>query len=142
MERKVHPRKWTDENIDTMRGQLKAMGLSIDWSREFATCNPEYYLHQQRLFLDFLKKKLAYRKTAKVNWDPIENTVLANEQVIDGRGWRSGAAVEQRDLTQWFFKITGYAEELLQALERWKPRGPTSSARSSATGSASRPAPT
>ena len=106
MERKVHPRKWTYENIDTMRGQLKAMGLSIDWEREFATCDPDYYVHQQRLFLDFLKKKLAYRKTAKVNWDPVENTVLANEQVIDGRGWRSGAVVEQRDLTQWFFKIT------------------------------------
>jgi leucyl-tRNA synthetase len=117
MERKVHPRKWTYENIDTMRGQLKAMGLSIDWEREFATCNPDYYVHQQRLFLDFLKKKLAYRKTAKVNWDPVENTVLANEQVIDGRGWRSGAVVEQRDLTQWFFKITEYAEELLQALD-------------------------
>ena len=117
MERKVHPRKWTYENIDTMRGQLKAMGLSIDWEREFATCNPDYYVHQQRLFLDFLKKKLAYRKTAKVNWDPVENTVLANEQVIDGRGWRSGAVVEQRDLTQWFFKITAYAEELLEALD-------------------------
>ena len=117
MERKVHPRKWTYENIDTMRGQLKAMGLSIDWEREFATCNPDYYVHQQRLFLDFLKKKLAYRKTAKVNWDPVENTVLANEQVIDGRGWRSGAVVEQRDLTQWFFKITAFAEELLQALD-------------------------
>jgi leucyl-tRNA synthetase len=117
MERKVHPGKWTHENIDTMRGQLKAMGLSIDWEREFATCNPDYYVHQQRLFLDFLKKKLAYRKTAKVNWDPVENTVLANEQVIDGRGWRSGAVVEQRDLTQWFFKITAFAEELLQALD-------------------------
>ncbi len=117
MERKVHPRKWTYENIDTMRAQLKAMGLSIDWEREFATCNPDYYVHQQRLFLDFLKKKLAYRKTAKVNWDPVENTVLANEQVIDGRGWRSGAVVEQRDLTQWFFKITAFAEELLQALD-------------------------
>ena len=117
MERKVHPRKWTYENIDTMRAQLKAMGLSIDWEREFATCDPDYYVHQQRLFLDFLKKKLAYRKTAKVNWDPVENTVLANEQVIDGRGWRSGAVVEQRDLTQWFFKITAFAEELLQALD-------------------------
>ena len=96
IERKVHPRKWTEENIDTMRAQLKSMGVSIDWSREFATCDPSYYKHQQRLFLDFLKKKLAYRKTAKVNWDPVENTVLANEQVIDGRGWRSGAVVEQR----------------------------------------------
>jgi leucyl-tRNA synthetase len=124
MERKVHPRKWTYENIDTMRGQLKAMGLSIDWEREFATCNPDYYVHQQRLFLDFLKKKLAYRKTAKVNWDPVENTVLANEQVIDGRGWRSGAVVEQRDLTQWFFKITEYAEDLLQALDKLQPTWP------------------
>jgi leucyl-tRNA synthetase len=96
IERKVHPRKWTEENIDTMRAQLKSMGVSIDWSREFATCDPAYYKHQQRLFLDFLRKKLAYRKTAKVNWDPVENTVLANEQVIDGRGWRSGAVVEQR----------------------------------------------
>ena len=129
MERKVHPRKWTEENIDTMRGQLKAMGLSIDWSREFATCNPEYYQHQQRLFLDFFKKKvdgqpLAYRKTAKVNWDPVENTVLANEQVIDGRGWRSGAVVEQRDLTQWFFRITAFAEELLQALDKLQATWP------------------
>ena len=93
------------------------MGLSIDWSREFATCDPSYYVHQQRLFLDFFKKKLAYRKTAKVNWDPVENTVLANEQVIDGRGWRSDALVEQRDLTQWFFKITAFADELLEALD-------------------------
>src|SRR5688572_9065429 len=124
IERKVHPRKWTYENIDTMRSQLKAMGLSIDWEREFATCDPTYYVHQQRLFLDFLKKKLAYRKTAKVNWDPLENTVLANEQVIDGRGWRSGAVVEQRDLTQWFFKITEYAEELLQALDKLQPTWP------------------
>jgi leucyl-tRNA synthetase len=124
IERKVHPAKWTYENIDTMRAQLKAMGLSIDWSREFATCNPEYYAHQQRLFLDFLKKKLAYRKIAKVNWDPVENTVLANEQVIDGRGWRSGAIVEQRDLTQWFFKITAYAEELLTALDGFAGKWP------------------
>jgi len=124
MERKVHPRSWTYENIDTMRAQLKAMGVSIDWSREFATCDPDYYRHQQRLFLDFLKKKLAYRKTAKVNWDPIETTVLANEQVIDGRGWRSGAVVEQRDLTQWFFKITAYAEELLAALDDFAGKWP------------------
>jgi leucyl-tRNA synthetase len=117
MERKIHPRTWTYANIDTMRAQLKAMGVSIDWSREFATCDPAYYVHQQRLFLDFLKKKLAYRKTAKVNWDPVENTVLANEQVIDGRGWRSDAPVEQRDLTQWFFRITAFADELLQALD-------------------------
>jgi len=117
MERKIHPRTWTYANIDTMRAQLKAMGVSIDWSREFATCDPAYYVHQQRLFLDFLKKKLAYRKTAKVNWDPVENTVLANEQVIDGRGWRSDAPVEQRDLTQWFFRITAFADELLEALD-------------------------
>jgi leucyl-tRNA synthetase len=124
MERKIHPRKWTYENIDTMRAQLKAMGVSIDWSREFATCDPAYYVHQQRLFLDFLKKKLAYRKTAKVNWDPVENTVLANEQVIDGRGWRSDAPVEQRDLTQWFFKITAFADELLQALDGFAGKWP------------------
>ena len=124
MERKIHPRKWTYENIDTMRAQLKAMGLSIDWEREFATCDPVYYVHQQRLFLDFLKKKLAYRKTAKVNWDPVENTVLANEQVIDGRGWRSDAPVEQRDLTQWFFRITAFADELLAALDGFEGKWP------------------
>jgi leucyl-tRNA synthetase len=117
IERKVHPAIWTYENIDTMRAQLQSMGVSIDWSREFATCDPDYYVHQQRLFLDFLRKGLAYRKTAKVNWDPVENTVLANEQVIDGRGWRSDALVEQRDLTQWFFKITAFADELLEALD-------------------------
>src|SRR6188508_2959695 len=124
MERKIHPRKWTYENIDTMRAQLKAMGLSIDWEREFATCDPVYYVHQQRLFLDFLKKKLAYRKTAKVNWDPVENTALANEQVIDGRGWRSDAPVEQRDLTQWFFRITAFADELLEALDGFEGKWP------------------
>jgi leucyl-tRNA synthetase len=124
IERQVHPAKWTHENIDTMRAQLKAMGLSLDWTREFATCDPDYYAHQQRLFLDFLRKKLAYRKTAKVNWDPVEKTVLANEQVIDGRGWRSGAIVEQRDLTQWFFKITAYADELLKALDGFEGKWP------------------
>jgi leucyl-tRNA synthetase len=124
IERKVHPAKWTYENIDTMRAQLQAMGLSLDWTREFATCSPDYYVHQQRLFLDFLKKKLAYRKTAKVNWDPMEKTVLANEQVIDGRGWRSGAIVEQRDLTQWFFKITAFADELLEALDGFEGKWP------------------
>jgi leucyl-tRNA synthetase len=117
MERKVHPGKWTYANIDTMRGQLKSMGLSLDWSREIATCSPTYYRHQQKLFLDLLKKGLAYRKSSKVNWDPVDHTVLANEQVIDGRGWRSGALVEQRELTQWFFKITDYAEELLRDLD-------------------------
>ncbi len=116
MERKVHPGKWTYQNIDTMRGQLKSMGLSLDWSREIATCSPDYYKHQQKLFLDLLKSGLAYRKSSKVNWDPVDHTVLANEQVIDGRGWRSGALVEQRELTQWFFKITDYAQELLDDL--------------------------
>jgi leucyl-tRNA synthetase len=117
MERKVHPAEWTYQNIDTMRRQLKSMGLSLDWSREIATCSPDYYRHQQKLFLDMLKKGLAYRKSSKVNWDPVDHTVLANEQVIDGRGWRSGALVEQRELTQWFFKITEYADELLEALQ-------------------------
>ena len=117
MERKVHPAEWTYQNIDTMRRQLRSMGLSLDWSREIATCSSDYYRHQQKLFLDMLKKGLAYRKSSKVNWDPVDHTVLANEQVIDGRGWRSGALVEQRELTQWFFKITDYADELLEALQ-------------------------
>ncbi|CAM3281911.1 leucine--tRNA ligase [Methylobacterium mesophilicum] len=122
MERKVNPRDWTYANIASMRDQLKAMGLSLDWSREIATCDPDYYKHQQRMFLDFLDKGLVTRRTAKVNWDPVDHTVLANEQVIDGRGWRSGALVEQRELTQWFFKITDFAEDLLTALDgldRW-----------------------
>ena len=109
MERKVHPRGWTYDNIATMRQQLKLMGLSLDWSREIATCDPDYYQHQQRMFLDFLKAGLVERKQSKVNWDPVDHTVLANEQVIEGRGWRSGALVEQRELTQWFFKITAYS---------------------------------
>ena len=117
MERKNHPGKWTYQNIDTMRGQLKSMGLSLDWAREIATCSPDYYKHQQTLFLDLYKKGLAYRKSSKVNWDPVDHTVLANEQVIDGRGWRSGALVEQRELTQWFFKITDYSDELLSDLD-------------------------
>ena len=117
MEHKVHPAEWTYQNIETMKRQLKSMGLSLDWSREIATCSPDYYRHQQKLFLDMLKKGLAYRKSSKVNWDPVDHTVLANEQVIDGRGWRSGALVEQRELTQWFFKITEYADELLDALQ-------------------------
>lgn len=122
MERKVNPRDWTYANIATMRGQLQSMGLSLDWSREIATCDPDYYKHQQRMFLDFLDKGLVTRRTAKVNWDPVDHTVLANEQVIDGRGWRSGAFVEQRELTQWFFKITDFAQDLsdaLDGLERW-----------------------
>ncbi len=122
MQNKVHPKEWTYANIATMRKQLKSMGLSLDWSREIATCDPSYYKHQQRMFLDFLEAGLVARKTAKVNWDPVDQTVLANEQVIDGRGWRSGALVEQRELTQWFFKITDYAADLdsrLDTLERW-----------------------
>ncbi|HUY68805.1 MAG TPA: leucine--tRNA ligase [Alphaproteobacteria bacterium] len=121
-DRKIHPATWTYENIATMRGELKRMGLAIDWSRELATCDPSYYKHQQKLFLDFLKAGLAYRKESWVNWDPVDHTVLANEQVIEGRGWRSGAPVEKRKLSQWFFKITDYADELLDALkhlDRW-----------------------
>ncbi|GAA0592165.1 leucine--tRNA ligase [Caenispirillum bisanense] len=122
IERGVHPGKWTRENIAAMREQFKPMGLSIDWSREVSTCEPEYYRHEQKMFLDFLKAGLAYRKRSWVNWDPVENTVLANEQVIDGKGWRSGAAVERRELNQWFLKITHYADDLLAALDglpRW-----------------------
>jgi len=119
---KVNPREWTYANIETMKGQLKTMGLSLDWAREFATCDPTYYKHQQKMFLDFWKSGLAERKSAKVNWDPVDMTVLANEQVIDGKGWRSGAEVELRDLTQWFFKITSMSQQLLDGLEtldRW-----------------------
>src|SRR3974390_549211 len=122
MASKTHPKKWTYENIATMKGQLKSMGLSLDWSREVATCDPAYYKHQQKMFLDFLRAGLVERKQSKVNWDPVDQTVLANEQVIDGRGWRSNALVEQRELTQWFFKITDFSRPLLDALdtlERW-----------------------
>ncbi|HEX9904436.1 MAG TPA: leucine--tRNA ligase [Propylenella sp.] len=121
-QKKVHPKAWTYDNIATMREQLKSMGLSLDWSREFATCDVEYYAQQQRLFLDFFDAGLVARKTARVNWDPVDRTVLANEQVIDGRGWRSGAPVEQRELTQWFLTISDYSQELLEALgrlDRW-----------------------
>jgi len=122
MDKKVHPAKWTHANIDAMRGQLKSIGLSIDWTRELATCDPDYYRHQQALFLDFLEKGHVYRKAAEVNWDPVDQTVLANEQVIDGRGWRSGAEVEKRELTQWFFRISDHAQDLLDSLDhldRW-----------------------
>src|SRR5246500_1530512 len=118
MERKVHPKAWTYDNIAAMKKQLQSMGLSLDWAREIATCDPAYYKHQQKMFLDFLKAGLVERKQSKVNWDPVDQTVLANEQVIDGRGWRSGAEVEQRELTQWFFKISDYSEDLLKALDR------------------------
>ena len=122
IDRKVHPKAWTYDNIATMKKQLMSMGLSLDWTREIATCDPSYYKHQQKMFLDFLAAGLVAREYRKVNWDPVDRTVLANEQVIDGHGWRSGAPVEQRDLFQWVFKITDYAEDLLDALEtldRW-----------------------
>ena len=118
MERGVHPGRWTYENIAAMRAQLKRMGLSLDWSREFATCDPDYYAQQQALFLDFLEAGYVYRKSSVVNWDPVDQTVLANEQVENGRGWRSGAPVERRELTQWFFRISDMAEELLEAIDR------------------------
>ena len=122
IDRKVHPKAWTCDNIATMKKQLMSMGLSLDWTREIATCDPSYYKHQQKMFLDFLAAGLVAREYRKVNWDPVDQTVLANEQVIDGHGWRSGALVEQRDLFQWVFKISDYAEDLLDALEtldRW-----------------------
>ena len=125
MERGVHPSKWTIENIASMRTQLRSMGLSYDWAREFATCTPDYYQHEQKMFLKFLEAGLAYRKESWVNWDPVENTVLANEQVVDGCGWRSGAPVERRLLSQWFLKITEFADELLASidgLDRWPDR--------------------
>ena len=120
MEKKVHPKKWTYENIAAMKAQLKSMGLSLDWSRELATCDPSYYRHQQKMFLDFWRAGLAYRKEAWVNWDPVDNTVLANEQVIEGKGWRTGAPVERRKLTQWNLKITHFADEMLERLDTLK----------------------
>jgi leucyl-tRNA synthetase len=117
IERGVHPKGWTYSNIDTMRGQLKSMGLSLDWSREIATCDPDYYRHEQAMFIDFLRAGLVERRVSQVNWDPVDHTVLANEQVIDGRGWRSGAIVEKRELAQWFLRITAYSDELLNALD-------------------------
>ena len=117
MQQGGHPKTWTYDNIAVMRGQMKPLGLSIDWSREFATCDPEYYGQQQAMFIDMMEAGLVYRKAAVVNWDPVDMTVLANEQVIDGKGWRSGAAIERRELTQWFFKISDYSEELLGALD-------------------------
>jgi leucyl-tRNA synthetase len=122
IERKVAPKAWTYDNIAAMKKQLRSIGLSLDWAREFATCDPSYYKHQQKMFLDMLRAGLAEREKRKLNWDPVDMTVLANEQVIDGRGWRSGAVVEQREMSQWVFKITKYAQELLDALDgldRW-----------------------
>src|SRR5713101_113922 len=118
MERKVHPKAWTYENIAAMKAQLKSMGLSLDWRREIATCDPRYYKHQQKMFLDFLRAGLAERKLGKVNWDPTDRTVLANEQVIDGRGWRSGAPVEKREIPMYYLAITKYADELLADLDK------------------------
>lgn len=117
MQNNIHPGEWTYKNIESMRNQLKALGLSIDWDREFATCDVDYYGLQQEIFLDMYANGLVKRKCAKVNWDPVDQTVLANEQVIDGKGWRSGAEVQQRELTQWFFAITDFAEDLLEGLD-------------------------
>ena len=122
MQRGVHPKGWTYDNIAAMKKQFELLGLSLDWSREFATCDVEYYEQQQRIFIAMMEKGLVYRKTSKVNWDPVDMTVLANEQVVDGKGWRSGAEVETRELEQWFFKITEYADDLLEEvkqLEKW-----------------------
>src|ERR1043165_1686770 len=117
IERNITPARWTYENIGHMKGQLNLMGLSLEWERELATCHPGYYKHQQKLFLDFLQAGLAYRRELWANWDPVDNTVLANEQVIDGRGWRSGAVVERRKLPQWCFRITAFADDLPAALD-------------------------
>lgn len=122
MEKKVHPGNWTRQNIATMKAQLKRLGFALDWTRELATCEPDYYGHEQAIFLDFFENGLVYRKESAVNWDPVDMTVLANEQVIDGRGWRSGALVERKKLSQWFLKITQFADELLEGakgLEHW-----------------------
>ncbi len=122
IENNIHPKLWTKSNISKMKTQLKRMGLSYDWNRELSTCEPDYYKHEQKMFLDFYKNNLAYRKQTWVNWDPIEQTVLANEQVIDGKGWRSGAIIEKRKMNGWFLKITSFAEELLQEinnLDNW-----------------------
>ena len=116
-ENNLDPKKWTEKNIDIMRSQLKKLGLSIDWSKEISTCSPGYYKHQQLFFLELYDKGLVYRKENYVNWDPVDQTVLANEQVIDGKGWRSGAIVERKKLNQWFFNISKFSEELLQGLD-------------------------
>ena len=113
----LSPKEWTEKNIATMKRQLKQLGLSIDWDREISTCSDDYYKHQQKIFLDLYDKGLVYRKESYVNWDPVDKTVLANEQVIDGKGWRSGALVERKKLNQWFFKISHFSEELLKDLD-------------------------
>jgi len=117
IQNKLHPKQWTLNNIETMKSQLKLLGFSIDWNREISTCDKSYYKHQQKFFIDLYKKGLVYKKESSVNWDPVDNTVLANEQVIDGKGWRSGADVIQKKLSQWFFKITKFADELNNSLE-------------------------
>ena len=114
---KLDPKDWTNSNIDTMKKQLKRLGLSIDWDREISTCSEKYYKHQQTFFLELLEKKLVYRKENYVNWDPVDETVLANEQVIDGKGWRSGATVERKKLSQWFFNISKFSQDLLDGLD-------------------------
>lgn len=118
IEKKIHPKKWTYENIDNMRSEIKRLGFSYDWSKEIATCDPQYYKHQQKIFLDFLKNDIAYRKESVVNWDPVDQTVLSNEQVVDGRGWRSDALIERKKLTQWFIRITDYSEDLIDSLKK------------------------
>ena len=117
IKRKIPPAKWTYENIDYMRGQLKRLGYAYDWKREITTCDPEYYKWEQWLFTRLFEKGMVYRKNSIVNWDPVDQTVLANEQVIDGRGWRSDAVVERKEIPQWFMKITAYADELLEDLD-------------------------
>jgi Leucyl-tRNA synthetase len=117
MVEKKSPEDWTYKNIETMKGQLKSMGFSFDWKKELATCHPKYYKHEQEFFIEMFNKGLAYKKKSEVNWDPVDKTVLANEQVIDGRGWRSGAVVEKKHLSQWFLKTSKYSEELLESLE-------------------------
>jgi leucyl-tRNA synthetase len=116
----LDPKKWTEKNISVMKAQLKKLGLSIDWDREISTCSEDYYKHQQKFFLDLYDKELVYRKESYVNWDPVDQTVLANEQVVDGKGWRSGVPVEKKKLNQWFFNISKFSEELLQGLKTLK----------------------
>ena len=119
-ENNLHPKEWTKKNIETMKKQLKLLGLSLDWDREISTCDPEYYKHQQEFFLELFEKGLVYKKDTYVNWDPVEQSVLANEQVIDGKGWRSGVAVERKKLSQWFFNIKKFSQDLLDELEKLK----------------------
>ena len=116
-ENKLDPKEWTNKNINVMKTQLKKLGLSIDWNREISTCSEDYYKHQQKFFLELLEKGLVYRKENYVNWDPVDETVLANEQVIDGKGWRSGAVVERKKLNQWFFNISKFSQDLLDGLD-------------------------